>query len=126
VKPTLQQITQVCSNLIGTDYEKMDCWQLAKRFYLDVFGIELKQYYEVNPRDIQKQKDLILSSKGDFIQVTSPEEGDLLVIKIHGIPAHVGVYIGEGKVLHSIQKIGVCIESFKKFNIEGIYRVKHD
>lgn len=126
MKPTLQQITQACSNLVGKQYEELDCWHLAKAFYKSVFGIELKQYYEVNPKDIQKQKDLILSSKGDFVEVSSPEEGDLLVIKIQGIPAHVGVYIGEGKVLHSIQKVGVCIEKLKKFNIEGIYRVKHD
>lgn len=112
--------------LIGTPYEEKDCWGIAVKFYEYEFNKELKQYYEKVPNDIAIANSLIFANVRDFIKVETPQYGDLIIIKFRGIESHIGVYIGEGKMLHSSHSTDCVVEDlerWKKF-ITGFYRMK--
>lgn len=122
----MQPITKEFSKLIGTPYEKADCWNIAREFYLIVFGIELKHYYQETPKNRDIKSSLIYSNKGDFERVDSPIFGDLITLKIFGIECHIAVFLGQGKMLHTSEKTGCVIDSLKKWEklITGYYRIK--
>lgn len=110
---------------VGRPYEKYNCFDLVKDFYNDFFGLDLRHYYEgltVPERD--QIESLVISGVGDFEQVTEPSFGDIVVINLYGYSCHVGVYLHEGKLLHTIRNVGSCIEPVKKYQrlIEGYYR----
>jgi cell wall-associated NlpC family hydrolase len=71
-------------------------------------------------------------ASGKWEKVDSPEEGCVVVLAIDSfhpnVAQHLGVYVGEGKFLHILEKIGVCTTSiehrFFKNKIKGYYRWK--
>ncbi len=110
---------------IGRPYEKYHCFDLVKEVYLDFFNLSLSNYYE--SKDIPANstiQSLIISNKGDFVKVDQPQFGDIVVIKLFGYSCHIGVCIGEGKFLHSIRKVGSCVDNLKRYEklIDGYYR----
>ena len=111
--------------MIGTPYSKLDCWGIVKEFYKLVFGIELKRYYDEIPNDMHKAKNLIYTNIGDFEIADSPRMGDIILIKLMGVESHIAVYLGDGKLLHTTEKTGCCIDSVKKYErlIVNYYRV---
>lgn len=116
------------SSLIGTSYEKLDCWGIAREFYFLVFGIELKRYYEDIPQNREITKDLVYSNKGDFKKVEVPKFGDLILIKIRGIESHIAIYLDESLILHTQHKIGCVVDRKSRWDklIVGYYRVLND
>lgn len=87
----------------------------------------------VQNRDREVLADEILETKNDFEQVDTPEDGDIVLFYLRGVPSHVGVYTvinNIGMFIHSMSnKKGVCIHSKRhidmlKLEIEGYYRIK--
>jgi len=113
------------SHLIGIPHEEKDCYMLAVAFYKDVLGIELKNYYSEIPETSEQSSNLIYTSMGDFKKVDVPQFGDLIVIKLKRIESHIGIYIGNDKMLHSFKNVGSNIESISKYRrmISGYFRV---
>ena len=110
---------------IGKPYEKYNCFDLVKEFYKDKFNLDLKHYYEGGDTpDRRVVTSLIVSNKGDFIEVVEPLFGDIVVIKLYGLECHVGVCVGDGYFLHSARGIGSNMDRLKKFKgmIAGYYR----
>jgi cell wall-associated NlpC family hydrolase len=126
VRSTLQASIPDYSKFIGIPYEEKNCWDLAVAFYSDILDIPLDWIYsgKVPPRSDSEK--LISSSKGDFDAVNPPEFGDLITIKIFGFESHIGVYLGDGKFLHTTIGTGSCIERVDKwkYRITGYYRIK--
>lgn len=119
------------SKYIGREYEKYNCFDLVKEFYLDHFNLDLRNYYEGSQVPERKAvQSLIVSNKGDFVPVSNPEFGDIVVIKLYGLESHIGVCVGEGKFIHSVRVIGSALENLKKYErmIAGYYRhrERHD
>lgn len=115
------------SEMVGIDYAKKDCWQLCQLFYKKVFGIELQSYYEHTPKDRTDRQALIFTNVGEFVKVqSSPEFGDLVLIKILGVESHIGVFVGDNKMLHTTEKTGSVIESLSKWKprISGFFRLE--
>lgn len=112
------------SHLIGIPYEQKDCYALAVAFYKDVLGVELKNYYTDIPESQIESSNLIYSSLGDFKKVEVPEFGDLVVIRLKRIESHIGIYVGEDKMLHSFKNVGSNIEGISKYRrmITGYFR----
>ena len=125
MRHTLLQSTQDYSSLIGVPYEVSDCWGIVKDFYSLVFNKELPDYYDEAPNDDNLANMYVENAKGNFERVETPEFGDLILIRLNGIPCHIGVFIGEGKMLHTIRGSGCVIERLSRWipRIEGIYRV---
>ncbi len=109
---------------IGKGYEDYNCFDLVKEFYKDKFDLDLHHYFE---GDVPQRKDiesLIVTNKGDFVPVSTPEFGDIVVVKLYGIECHIGVCIGGGKFLHSARNIGSLMDRLERYNkmIAGYYR----
>lgn len=112
---------------IGRDYEKYNCFDLVKEFYLEFFGLELKNYYEGKVPDRREVSNLIVSNKGDFKKIEGRLQfGDLVLIRMFGMDCHIGVYISPETFLHSTKGIGSCLEHLSRYKhlISGYYR--HD
>lgn len=129
MKPTPLQISKVCSNLVGTPYSELNCWGVVRLFYKEVFNIELKNYYDNPILDVHKAGKLIYTNKGDFVEVTPDRisTGDILLLKLTGIPSHIAVCIGGNRMLHTTAGAGCVVEKISstwRKNIDGVYRVK--
>lgn len=113
-------------SLIGIDYEKLNCWDLAEVFYERVFEIEVKHYFDEAPEDKSEIKSLIFSNIGDFTKVDSPEFGDLILINVHGIESHIAIYVGDGMFLHTTKGTGSCLDRIERWvkTISGYYRLE--
>lgn len=112
---------------IGRDYERYNCFDLAKDFYANELGLTLKNYFEGDVVPNRKEIEcLVKTNKGDFEKVDSPIFGDLVVINLYGYSSHIGVCLDENKFLHSLKRVGSCLDSIQKYSkmIEGFYRHK--
>jgi len=109
---------------IGRDYESYNCFDLVKEFYLDHFGVEIKNYFDGPVPGRKDIECLIVSNKGDFEEAQIPQFGDIVVICLYGYASHIGVCVGKGKFLHSVRKAGSCLDNLHRYSrmIEGYYR----
>lgn len=112
--------------LIGTPYQDLDCWGIAREFYHLQFNMDLKRYYDNAPNDLKIANKLIYSSIGDFEKVTIPKFGDIVLINLYGIEAHIGIYINEQQLLHTTRNSGCVLDRMERWKkmIVGFYRVK--
>lgn len=118
--------TQGYSNLIGIEYSKMNCWDIAVAFYRNVLGIEIGTIYSGPTPPKEVTRNLIYSNSGDFEKVESPEFGDIIILKMFGIESHIAVYLGDNKMLHTSKNTGSVIDLVSRWQkvIVGFYRVK--
>jgi len=123
---TLEDSSNFISRIIGTPYEKMDCFEVAKSYYKHVLGIDLKKYYEYTPEEKLVIQNLIHSNRGDFVRVENPEPGDIALAKIFGIECHILVYIGQGKLLHTTKGTGCVLDRRERWDktISGYFRLR--
>ena len=99
-------IPWVCgkSSLTGAD-----CWGLVSMIYLDMFNIRLA-HFEVNEIDNSDKTtnkiEQVRDNSGDWEKTLMPTEGDVVMMISRKTfrPEHVGVYIGKGKILHSLTR----------------------
>jgi cell wall-associated NlpC family hydrolase len=113
-------------HLVGIPYEKADCWRLTQKYYREILGIELKHYFEGPTPEREAAGNLIYTNKGDFKKVEGGiEVGDILLMRIWGVECHVAVYVGEGKILHTMEGTGSNIDRFERWAkmVTGIYRL---
>ncbi|HEY7823807.1 MAG TPA: NlpC/P60 family protein, partial [Acidimicrobiia bacterium] len=61
-------------------------------------------------------------------EVAEPREGDLVLLRWAGQPAHIGVMVNETDFIHSLQGIGAHIESVTssrwRNRVDGYWRVR--
>lgn len=116
--PTSPDCTKEVKALVGVPYSTMNCWDLVRAFYMNVFDIELKHYFEEMPKTAEAKQDLIFSAYGDFKQIERGrlEFGDLISFQIRGLENHIGVYLERGKFLHSSQRAGSCVEKLTRWS----------
>jgi cell wall-associated NlpC family hydrolase len=110
----------------GRTKEGFDCYGLAIEFYKNEFNIDLPDlfYSESNDKLCAHSVFKYLSTK--FVLVDEPKFGDIVAIKLHNFIIHVGIYLREDMVLHSIDGSNSCIEDFSQptwaKRIGGYYR----
>jgi hypothetical protein len=114
------------SHLIGIPYSQMDCFNLAKKFYGEVLGVQLKHYFDSVPEDRVKIKNLIYSNIGDFVKTDNPKFGDLILLRIKGLESHIAINIDASIMLHTMEKTGSVIDRKVKWGtlIVGYYTLK--
>lgn len=114
------------SSYIGIPYSKKDCFNLAKDFYKQELGLELKHYFDELPKNRNEMCALIYTHKGDFKKVRSPEYGDIILLKIKGIESHIAVYLGNGLMLHTTEKTGSVIDRLSRWvnMVSGYYTLR--
>lgn len=122
-----QQIFQAfLHKYIGVDYNRYDCWELTKLFYVELMGIDLDEVAYDDPNNKKNVSRLIEIERQKFSRIHSPSFGDIIVFKILGIASHLGIYVGDGKFLHTMNNTGCVVDNLSKWKwrVEGFYR--HD
>lgn len=87
----------------GSNTTGMDCSGFSKHIYSRLFGVELphkasEQYRLGILRDISQEP---------------PQMGDLVFFKQKNAISHVGIYLADGKFVHSVSRKGVMISSLQ-------------
>lgn len=112
----------------GRDESGIDCWGLVRLFYKREYDIDIPSYTEQYVgRDDPTLTATITKFKADsWIKTNEPEPGNVVLFNILGQPTHVGIYLGEGKFLHSRGGLDSVVESTTntkwKNRIEGYYK----
>lgn len=124
-----QQIFQESSHdFIGLPYDCFDCYDLVKLFYLKIFQISLLTEHYDDPLNRKKMSFLIASHKHKFIQVPNPKFGDIILLKVQGLPCHLGIYLWDDRIMHTTVKTGCIVDMLDQWKgrIEGYYRYDKD
>jgi cell wall-associated NlpC family hydrolase len=107
-----------------------DCAGLLLDAYREVYGIELPTFtnrYE-DLRDRAAIAAVINEQRDQWRPVIAGQErpGDAILLRIFGLPIHVGLVIARGQFLHAIEGLGVCLEDYRliqwRRRVLGFYR----
>lgn len=109
-----------------------DCWRLVRMCLREQFEIEIPRLDEYDdPNDVKRNAEFYDKHeawRNDWREVSEAQEGDIIVIKLGGSPAHVGIIIGGTKFLHTRYLVDSCIENFHDTRwarrIESLWRHK--
>lgn len=106
-----------------------DCWGLVRLVLQEQFAAVLPSYAADYPdggaEDIGK---LIGQEAAKWIAVSAGEEqlGDVVVLRMRGAPMHVGLVLGDGRMLHIEKHINSAIEDYRGprwcKRVSGFYR----
>lgn len=119
---------------LGEPYRPVeaDCAALAVRVAREQFGqhIDLPQH-AAGLRSGSRQIDAIAEAGSVAERVTTPRDGDVVLMRCRGVLAHVGVYCrigGDGWVLHALRTAGAVVRHRLRdlpgqgLAVEGFYR----
>ena len=125
-------LTEFATKIIGTpfvdrscSYSGIDCWRLIVLAYKECCGINLPDGIEYSCFEPERAREALISgTKKEWLSIQSGLEKTWDVICFR--PCHVGLILGQGKMLHVRENGSVCIERYLsplwKSIIFGIYR----
>ena len=95
----------------GRDYDGVDCWGLVWLFYRDMLEIALPSYADKSAHRLRGNAPFIATeSKDHWRKAEAPQDGDAVLMRTLGLPAHIGVWCGDGRILHVEDGIDSVIE----------------
>ena len=111
----------------GRDPKKaLDCYGLAKEVFRR-YNIDLPEYW-ISCDDASRINQTVNKEKesGRWIRLEKPQEPSLIVLRFNKHEwNHVGVYIGNGRFIHTAKRTGVRVERldhpYWRHKIEGYY-----
>lgn len=114
----------------GRDRAGLDCWGLVRLVQLEQFDRALPTYatHYRKTTDVRGIGDLIKDQITRWTPVDAGDEqaGDIIILRMHGAPMHVGLVLGFRRMLHVEQGISAAIERYDglrwKDSIHGFYR----
>lgn len=115
----------------GRSFEGADCWGLVRLVYLHEYQIQLSSFTNeyTDASESENVKEVIRYGKSlvKYKEKSSPEYGDIIIFKFKGNPCHVGIFIGDNKVLHIMKGTNSVCERLNsirlKGRIEGYYEI---
>ncbi len=89
----------------GRTHAGLDCYGLVWLVLTEVFGVE-------PPRYDASSAERFTSAIGEshWVPVTDPQPGDVVLLALAGHPAHCGVMLGPGQMLHAVEGVSTCME----------------
>jgi cell wall-associated NlpC family hydrolase len=100
----------------GRDRVGLDCWGLARLILGEQFGLCLPSYSHEyrTTADPSRIGPLIEREVAGWNPVASGAEqaGDIVILRLHGKPMHVGLVIGDRQMLHIESGINSAIERY--------------
>jgi cell wall-associated NlpC family hydrolase len=113
----------------GSTREGLDCWGLVRLVLAEQFGKALPEF----PHEDADQHGLagvVVTSLplAPVDRIAQPEPGDLVLLRLLGVPCHIGIAVGEGYMLHTLYRHDSALERLAGSRwaprIEGYYRVR--
>ena len=117
----------------GFDFDGVDCYGLVWLFYREEFGMEMPSFgaYDINedPKEVARQMNINIPLLiGD--QTDTPVFGDAVLFRFRNIPNHMGIYVGNGRVLHVMKGTFSTCESINscrlKGKLDGYYELRQE
>ena len=104
----------------GRSFTGCDCYGLVCLFYKHYFNKLLPNFLEYS-EDLSSYASSIELVKHPFgfREIDEPKLGDVGVFKYMGFASHVGVYIGDGKVLHILRKTHSVVQKLDNISLRG-------
>lgn len=101
-----------------------DCYTLFLAIQSDL-GHDLS-VIEYNALDKKSRKKAVETGQKMpcFEKIKKPLAGCAVVMYHNDIAQHIGVYVGNGKIIHATYDRGVVIDEVRTLDIEGFYKVK--
>lgn len=111
----------------GRDRNGCDCYGLVRLALMENFGITAPLYLGYDDPNLKMHTaNYIDTVKTEWFQVPTEKPGDILLLRVAGVPCHVGLVIVPGQMLHVMEGIEASIESYNapgwRRRIEGFYR----
>ncbi len=96
----------------GRTEKGLDCYGLVRVVMMHFYGISTKDYDDYQSNRPKDCAEIIRGEqrKPEWVKVPNPLPGDLALFNILGMPAHCGIYLGNGNFIHANHGAGVCIE----------------
>lgn len=114
----------------GRDRNGLDCWGLVRLVMAEQFGIALDSH--ATEYDSTEQPDqmapVVDKEKKRWVKIAAGHEAleSVVVMRMLGQPIHVGLVIGDGRMLHILKGRNATHESYLspvwKDRITGFYR----
>lgn len=92
----------------GRDQSGSDCFGIVKMILEKEFKVDVPEWIDQDEPDFSR-----------FKKADEPEVGSIGLFKFAGVPAHVGIYIGDGRVLHVMPNETACAEKLKSRRLDG-------
>lgn len=86
---------------IGLPYTECHCWELVRRVYAEHLGIHLHPFAEIDPDNLREVVRHMAAGEREWTRVDTPQPFDVVVMRRHRLPIHVGVVTRPGWVLHT-------------------------
>lgn len=128
-------IPEWCSGYVGLPFVEKgrnragcDCWGLIVLIYREQLGIELPLHDNDYTKTTDAESVSVTCRKEAAMwrQVEKPKAFDPVLLRIRGIPWHVGIVVAEGFMLHCDPKADTVLENYMRPiwapRIEGFYR----
>lgn len=116
---------------LGRDFAGCDCFGLVQLFYNQEFNLKLPEYadYQESWHLLDAKLILKLYTKFGFTRIKDSEYkfGDVLILNENNYPKHLGIVIGGGNFIHTLQNGTACHSylNYQYFNkIHSAYRHK--
>ena len=115
----------------GRDMSGCDCYGLVRMILVNEYGFDLPMLLGAytNALNIAETKRLFMQNVPVLCgeKISEPEEKAVALMRFGGRLCHVGLYAGDGCIIHSRHNIGVVIERLSSPAlagcVEGWYRV---
>lgn len=119
--------------LHGTTREGLDCWGLLRLWYRDQYGIELPSFGDRYSRELDAVERAHIAEvvrgeavKWQAIRQGQEQRGDLVLFRVLGADAHLGIVVDVGCFLHARPGTDSCVERYDSpawaRRLAGIYR----
>ena len=108
-----------------------DCWGLICILFSEMLNIELPRLdqYENTKDEYRPMMDAIVRAERiGWLDIPAGEEKpfDVIVLKLAGLPVHVGVVVRPGVMIHCLRGAGTVVEDYRsrkwKNQVEGFCR----
>ncbi len=113
----------------GRELTQCDCWGLVRLIYGIEREIELPSYSELYASTEERQRlgDAILLEKQEsWREISSPEPFDAILLRMAGVPMHVGLVTKPLHMIHCARDIGTVHERYDslrwKNKVAGFFR----
>ena len=112
----------------GRDMTGLDCWGLVRIIY-DRIGIDLPDYHIAAANEPAVNAKM-MDQEAQWQRLDHPEMGAVVLIAngACGRANHVGVYIGDGRMIHAYAYSGVAISHTRRWaaHIIGYYKPRKE